>query len=134
MTARATPTKYTKKLSRSRSYRPQNDKIVIGDNEYGINEIIECICPSCNMVMHIRYRNLDNGAGVCLFCLEPFAFPDVRRKGKLQTPHRNTNTLISYAPEPDYKDVAIKKELDLQWGAKSLSQKGTIRFTSYEER
>ena len=58
----------------------------------------------------------------------------MRKRSKLETPHKNTETLISTTQTPGFAEVQIKHELSLEWGAKSLSQKGTIKFTSYEEK
>jgi hypothetical protein len=127
-------TNYTKKQSRGRGPAPQNDKVVIGDIEFGINDIISVTCPTCMMTMHIRYSNLDNGSGVCLHCASPYNFYGARRKGKLITPRSRSNeTNISHTPEPGSDNVRIRHELPLEWGAKSLSQKGIIRFVNYSE-
>lgn len=121
-------TKYTKKHSRNRGLDSRNDKVVIAESD---DEVKEYICPSCSRIRHTRQLK---GELECLHCGEIINIEGTRKRSKLETPHKNTETLVSTTQTPGFGDVQIKKELDLQWGAKSLSQKGTIRFTSYEEK
>ena len=106
----------------------RKDKVVIADNSD--SDIKEYICNSCNRIRHTRQSK---GELECLHCGEIINIEGTRRKSKLQTPHQNTETLVGSVLTPGFVDVAVKKELDLQGGAKSLSQKGTIRFTDYRE-
>jgi hypothetical protein len=43
-------------------------------------------------------------------------------------------TLVATTPGINYKDVAIRHEPELSGGFAQLAKKGTIKFTSYEEK
>jgi hypothetical protein len=124
-------TKYTRKHSRDRGLDSRKDKIIIANPAYD-NEIAYYHCDSCSLNIGVRLSNQQEEV-VCSRCGRVIAIQKTRKVSKLTTPHKNTETLISTTPGPNYKDVAIKHEPDLQWGAKSLAQKGTIKFTSYSE-
>jgi hypothetical protein len=69
----------------------------------------------------------------CAFCLYEFEVQSTRRRSRLETPHRNTETLVSTTPLPGYGDVVIKKPPTYRGSFKSLSEKG-IKITSYDVR
>ncbi|HEU4824764.1 MAG TPA: hypothetical protein VFS97_15175 [Nitrososphaeraceae archaeon] len=116
------------KKYRPKKFTANNKPVIISDNTY--DNIKEYTCTNCQRIIHTRKSQ---GNLTCPHCLFDFPVEKVRRHSKLETPHRNTETLISTTPLPGQKDVAIKKNIDLQWGAKALSQRGTIKFTSYSE-
>lgn len=75
---------------------------------------------------------------MCVFCQTEFQVEKTRKRSKLETPHKNTETLIAdprtiYDGNNPAKNVSIHHEPELKWGAKELSRKGTIKFTSYTE-
>jgi uncharacterized Zn finger protein len=126
-------TKYTKKHSKDRGSADQNRKVVIVDPAYN-NEIAYYHCDSCSLNIGVRLSNRPQQEEViCSRCGTVIAIQKTRKVSKLETPHKNTETLISTTPLPGQKDVAIKHEPNLQWGAKALSSRGTIKFTSYSE-
>ncbi len=57
---------------------------------------------------------------------------NVRRESKLSVPDRNIEPAV--ATTPGIPDVSIRKELELSGGFAQLAEKGTTKFTSYEER
>ena len=122
-----TTTKYTKKQSRGRSLDSRNDKVVIADNSD--NDIKEYICNSCNRIRHTRQSK---GELECLHCGAIIELSNVRRKSKLETPHQNTETLVSTTQTPGFGDVKIKHEPELQGGFLVLSQKG-LKIKDYRE-
>jgi hypothetical protein len=132
MMVTGTGTNYTKKHSRRGSV-DKKDKIIIANSG---DDIKEYVCPFCNFILHTRKVN---GEVTCLHCQTEFTIEGTRRKSKIETPHKNTETLIPdprtlYGGNNPGKSVSIHHEPDLQWGAKTLSQKGTIKFTSYNEK
>ena len=122
-------TKYTKKHSRNRGLDSRNDKVVIADNSD--SDIKEYICPNPNCRRTLRTRQ-SKGSYTCLFCQEEFEIGGTRKRSKLETPHKNTETLIGSVPTPHEKDIRIKHEPELQGGFLALSQKG-LKIKDYRE-
>jgi predicted RNA-binding Zn-ribbon protein involved in translation (DUF1610 family) len=124
-------TKYTKKHSRDRSLDFRKDKVVIAESD---DEVKEYICDSCNFIIHTR---LTDGEITCYHCGNVIEIQKTRRKSKLETPHRNTETLIA-DPRTTYSgsnlsdSVKIKHEPELQGGFKALRDKG-LKITNYKE-
>jgi hypothetical protein len=101
--------------------------VIISETDDGIKEYV---CSYCSRILQTR---LSEGYVWCNNCSIEFPIKDTRKRSKLETPHRNTETLVNSISSPHEKEVRIRHETELQWGAKSLSQKGTIRFTDYRE-
>jgi hypothetical protein len=57
----------------------------------------------------------------------------VRRRSKLQTPNRSTETLVSTTPTPGYGDISIRKQPNYKGAFSEMSKKG-IKITSYDVR
>jgi ribosomal protein L37AE/L43A len=112
-----------------KKFTTSNKKVVISKPDD--DSVKEYVCNSCRFIIHTRATE---GEITCLHCDDIIVIEGTRKRSKLETPHKNIEPAITSVPFPNYKDVAIKKKADLQWGAKSLSQKGTIKFTSYEEK
>jgi ribosomal protein L37AE/L43A len=120
-------TNYTKKRSWKRGYPSKSNKVVIADNSD--SDIKEYICSSCNRTRHTRQSK---GELECLYCGETINIEGTRKRSKLETPHQNTETLVSTTPGPNYKDVTIKREPELQGSFKMLKDRG-LRVFDYRE-
>jgi hypothetical protein len=61
---------------------------------------------------------------------------NLRKESKISVPDRNVEPAVATTPGQDYinKKVEIRHEPELKDGAAQLAKKGTIKFTSYEER
>ena len=124
-------TKYTKKRGWDRNYSGRNDKVVIGNSSD--DQVKEYICPNC---FTIKYTRLTEGELICN-CSNTIEIQEVRRKSKLETPHKNTETLIAdprtiYGGNNPAKNVSIHHEPELKGGFLALSQKG-LRIKNYRE-
>jgi hypothetical protein len=70
----------------------------------------------------------------CTKCSVEFdpAEENLRKESKITVPDRNVEPAVSTTP--GIPDISIRHEPELKDGALALSKKGTIRFTSYEEK
>lgn len=126
-----TGTNYTKKYSRGRGLDSRNDKIVIANSD---DEVKEIICLNCSRTLHTRKTD---GEITCLHCGELIEIQKTRRRSKLETPHKNTETLVA-DPRATYSgsnlsdSVKIKHEPELSGSFKALRDKG-LRMVDYRE-
>jgi ribosomal protein L37AE/L43A len=133
------PTKVPR--TRAEKYSSRRWKTTEDDNNVVIanNKEPVYMCDKCNAQLNEIVN--DKGVYICPLCRQTFVpeTQQVKRSLPFSNPdentatQHNTETLDSTIPSPHEKDMALKKELNLEWGAKSLSQKGTIRFTDYRE-
>lgn len=121
--------------SRKKTRQAEDTNVIVADTREPVY-----ICDRCNAPLN-EIAN-DKGLFICPSCRRtvvpetqqvkrslPFSNPD-----ESTATQYNTETLVSTIPSPhEIKDIRIKKTLNLQWGAKALSQKGSIRFTDYSE-
>ena len=140
-------TKYTDKLNNNSSSQRSSrivDKgfdlrdrtVIIGTNEEGITQYI---CGSCNFITKIRLSTSatkeEDNTIPCYHCGHIIQLQKTRRRSRLETASKtksaDTEPLAYSIDAPGLNDVAINKTIDLEWGAKELSRKGTIKFTSY---
>jgi hypothetical protein len=86
------------------------------------------------VLIRLTDSSLQNTAFWCRTCSVEF-YPEnenIRRESKLSVPDRNIEPAV--ATTPRIPDVSIRKELELSGGFAQLAEKGTTKFTSYEER
>ncbi len=107
--------------------------VVIGDDEYKEQERTELVCSWGNHSL-VRLTRIVSESWFCRNCSIEFNSDDERvsHKQKLSIPYEDTEPAIaSIGVSPD---VSIHHEPELKGGFAQLAKKGTIRFTSYEER
>jgi hypothetical protein len=117
---------------------PDDDKVIIS-SEYFTNERPSYICSICNQTLsRVSDAGGNNLTYWCRNCSVEFnpELENIRRESKISVPDRDEETLIAQTPGQDYlkKRVEIHREPELSGGFAQLAKKGTIRFTSYEER
>ena len=88
-------------------------------------------------MVRLTDRNNQNESYYCNNCSCEF-LPEqenVRRESKLSVPDRNQETLVTTTPGIDYltDKVELHHEPKLNGGILSLSKKGTIKITKFED-
>lgn len=106
--------------------------VTIGDTTYNIT----FMCDRCNIPIN-QVPN-DKDLYMCSRCKRTF-LPDieqVKRDLPFSNPdeeNRQVEPAVTSVGFDEYYGHLKPKKNELKWGAKSLSQKGTIRFTDYRE-
>lgn len=120
--------------SRSLPKKEQFEGTTIGEQDIGEDERIECICPECHQnLVKISDRQGNNEEWFCRNCSIPYLdSKEIRHRYRLAVPEE-TEAAISIVNVDYTKDVEIRHPKELVWGAKELSNRGTIKFTHYEE-
>lgn len=111
-----------------------DDKIIIL-SEYFANYRPSYICSICNRTLsRLSDAGGNNSTYFCTNCSVSYDIENenVRRESKLSVPDRNVEPAV--ATMPGIPDVSIRKEPELKGGFAQLAKKGTIKFTSYEEK
>lgn len=111
-----------------------DDKIIIS-SEYFANYRPSYICSICNRTLsRLSDAGGNNSTYFCTNCSVSYDIENenVRRESKLSVPDRNVEPAV--ATMPGIPDVSIRKEPELKGGFAQLAKKGTIKFTSYEEK
>jgi DNA-directed RNA polymerase subunit RPC12/RpoP len=114
--------------------KPDDDKIIIS-SEYFANDRPSYICSICNRTLsRLSDAGGNNSTYFCTNCSVSYDIENenVRRESKLSVPDRNVEPAV--ATTPGIPDVSIRKEPELSGGFAQLAKKGTIKFTSYEEK
>ena len=112
----------------------QNDKVVISSECYQ-NDRPSYMCSFCNCTLSkLQDAGQNNTMYFCTKCSVEFdpAEENLRKESKITVPDRNVEPAVSTTP--GIPDISIRHEPELKDGALALSKKGTIRFTSYEEK
>jgi predicted RNA-binding Zn-ribbon protein involved in translation (DUF1610 family) len=94
----------------------KNKPVIISNSD---NEVKEYVCDSCNFIIRTR---LTDGEITCYHCGNVIEIQETRKRSKLETPHKNTETLVSTTPMPG--DVAIKKPPNYKGSFAELHKKG----------
>jgi DNA-directed RNA polymerase subunit RPC12/RpoP len=123
---------------RSQKKGPLDDKVIIS-SEYYENDRPSYICSICNRSLsRLSDAGGNNSTYWCRHCSVEFdpAEENLRKESKISVPDRNVEPAVATTPGQDYinKKVEIRHEPELKDGAAQLAKKGTIKFTSYEER
>jgi DNA-directed RNA polymerase subunit RPC12/RpoP len=121
--------------TRGRITSSNNDDRVIISSEYFEDDRPSYICSICNQTLiRLTDAGMNNTSFWCRNCSVEFnpEEENVRRESKLSVPDRNIEPAV--ATTPGIPDISIHHKRELEWGARELSKKGTIKFTSYEER
>jgi ssDNA-binding Zn-finger/Zn-ribbon topoisomerase 1 len=117
---------------------PKKEKfegITISEQDTGEDEGIDYICPSCHQnLVKISDRQGNNEEWFCRNCSIPYLdSKEIRYRHRLNVP-QETESAVSIVDIDYGQEVKIRHEPELKGGFAQLAKKGTIRFTSYEER
>jgi hypothetical protein len=95
------------------------------------------ICSFCNQTLiKLTDAGLNNTTFWCRHCSiewDPEA-ENLRKESKIMVPDRNIEPAVTSIQTDQSKSVQIRHEPELQSGFAALAKKGTIKFTSYEEK
>lgn len=121
--------------NRSLPKKEQFEGTIIGEQDIGEDERIEYICPECHQnLVKLSDRQGNNQEWFCRNCSIPYLdSKEIRHQHRLAVPEE-TEAAISIVNVDYTKDVEIRHTPELKGGFAQLAKKGTIRFTSYEER
>jgi hypothetical protein len=111
-------------------YPNLNDKVIISDETLGrTRKPIGYLCPNCQ----IRMVKLSDDDYFCNRCQHSEYIENVVKTTEIPKPQTLDNSELHVSTTPQPINPFAKKPIELKGGFKALSQKGTIRFTSYNE-
>ena len=119
----------------AKSANSTSDKVVISSEYYTGEDRPSYICSYCNQTLiRLTDAGMNNTAFWCSHCSIEFdsETENIRKESKIVVPDRNIEPAITSVG--NVLDVSIRHEPSLKDGFAQLAKKGTIRFTSYEER